>query len=337
MSVRVAVDAMGGDHAPETIVHGACRALDCDPDLRVVLVGQRERIAPLIFGDRKHEAGDRIEIVHAGEVVEMHEAPVEALRGKKDSSLMTLARLGAAGEVDAVVSAGNTGAFVAACQLKMRPLSCVDRPGVAVTIPAFHGPFVVCDVGANIQAKARHLYEYAVMASLYAEQVLKIKEPRVGVLSVGEESEKGTRLVKQTHELIEADGQIRFVGNVEGRDLFNDRCDVAVCDGFVGNIVLKLIEGLAEGLFRTLSNEVHEEAEDVRSGMEAALTRVWKRHDYGEYGGAPLLGIDGVSIVCHGRSDERAICNAVLAAKRFVALKFNESITARLSDAVLQG
>lgn len=335
MAVRIAVDAMGGDHAPRAILEGAITALREDGDLRLLLTGRREVIEPFLADAA--DARGRAEIVHAADVIGMDDPPVEALRARKDSSLAAVARLAAQGEADAAISAGNTGAFAAACQLKMRPLPCVDRPGIAVTIPAFHGPFVICDVGANIQAKPRHLYEYGVMASEYARMILGIAAPRVGVLSVGEESEKGTRLVRQTHELLEADAGIRFIGNVEGRDLFNDRCDVAVCDGFVGNVILKLVEGLAEGLFRTLAHEVREEPDGARERMQATLERVWKRHDYSEYGGAPLLGINGVSVVCHGRSERRAIANAIKAAKRFVALGFKERVIERLSGAALRG
>lgn len=335
--VRIAIDAMGGDHAPHAIVRGALLAGHEDPDIELILVGQREVIEPLLAESDLVGMGARLRQVHAPQVIGMDESPVEALRQKKDSSLSVLARLAATREVDAVISAGNTGAFAAACQVRMRPLPCIDRPGVAVTIPGFHGPFVLCDVGANIQARPRHLYEYAVMASVYAREVLGIAEPRVGVLSVGEESEKGTRLVREAHDLIEADDRLRFIGNVEGRDLFCDRCDVAVCDGFVGNIVLKLIEGLAEGLFKILAREVGEESDEARQRMQVALENVRRRHDYAEYGGAPLLGIDGVSIVCHGRSDATAIRNAVRAAKRFIAVRFTDIISARFTAVGAQG
>jgi glycerol-3-phosphate acyltransferase PlsX len=241
-----------------------------------------------------------------------------------------MAELAASGEVDAVLSAGNTGACAAACQLKLRPLPCVTRPGIAVTIPSFHGPFVLCDVGANIQARPRHLYEYAVMATLYAERVLGIENPRVALMSIGEESTKGTELVKETHELLKKDPLMNFVGNAEGQDLFEDRCDVAICDGFVGNIVLKFVEGLAEGLFRTIAREFDDEAPGLKERFNGALERVSSRHDYSRYGGAPLLGVDGVCIICHGRSNQEAVRNAVAAATRFVNEKFTDAVTARL-------
>jgi len=331
MPVRIAVDAMGGDHAPQAIVRGAVQALSDDSDIELVLVGNEARITDELASPKNNDRPDRLRIVHASQVVGMDEPPVEALKSKRDSSIVRMVELAARGEVDAVISAGNTGAAVAVCQLKLKPLPFITRPGIAVTIPSFHGPFVLCDVGANIQAKPRHLYEYAVMATLYAQRVLGIEQPRVALMSIGEESGKGTGLVKQTSELLRNDPAINFVGNAEGRDLFENHCDVAICDGFVGNIVLKFVEGLAEGLFRTIAREFEGEAPDLQAKFNGALDRVWRRHDYSRYGGAPLLGVDGVCIICHGRSNDFAIRNAVKAARRFVQQRFNEAIAARLS------
>ena len=330
MAVRVAVDAMGGDHAPRVTVQGATQALADFADLEVILVGDQARIEKELTACDPGVIRKRVSIVHASQVVGMDEAPVEALKAKRDSSLHRMVELAISGEADAVLSAGNTGATAAICQLKLRPLRCVTRPGIAVTIPTFHGPFVLCDVGANIQAKARHLYEYAVMAALYAERVVGIKAPRVALISTGEESGKGTGLVKQTHELLRNDDTINFVGNAEGRELFENRCDVAICDGFVGNIVLKFVEGLAEGLVRTIGREIDDEPVDLRDRFHAALDRVWARHDYSRYGGAPLLGINGVCVICHGRSNEVAVRNAVRVARSFVDCNFNELIVSRL-------
>lgn len=334
MGPRIALDAMGGDNAPGAIVRGAVEALAGDETLRLVLVGDEQRIlAELegLDGDR-----DRIRIVHTTEVIEMGEAPVEALRHKKDSSILRLAKLAVAGEVDAVLSAGNTGAFAAACQLKMRSLPGVIRPGIAVVIPSFHGPFVLCDCGANIQAKAAHLHQYGVMASLYAEKVLGIERPRVALLSVGEESAKGTTVVKQAHGLLEEDDRLNFVGNAEGRELFQNVCDVALCDGFVGNLMLKFVEGIAEGFLHTIRREADELIDDpsAREVFQSALQRVWSRHDYSEYGGAPLLGVQGACIICHGRSNERAIRNAVRVARQFLLQGLNEAIIERLGSEV---
>ncbi len=333
MSFRIAVDAMGGDHAPEAVVRGAIDALSDSDEIELILVGDEPRIHDLLSssngGGSVNGWAERVRVLHASETIGMGESPVEALRRKKDSSLLRVAQLGADREADAVLSAGNTGAYAAACQLKMRPLSCISRPGIAVTIPTLYGPFVLCDVGANIYAKPHHLYEYAVMASLYAEQLLSIESPRVALLSIGEESLKGTELVRQAHALLKADDRIRFVGNLEGRELFNDFCDVAVCDGFVGNIILKLAEGLSEGLFRMFESEINSLGEKVASDFAALFKSVRSRHDYSEYGGAPLLGVDGTCIICHGCSNELAIKNAVLTAHRFRRLGFNEAIVNR--------
>jgi glycerol-3-phosphate acyltransferase PlsX len=335
MAARIALDAMGGDNAPGAIVRGAVEAVAADDDVVVVLVGREEVIHEEIR--RCGGMPERIEVVHASQVVDMDETPTEALRQKKDSSLMVMARLAADRQVDAIISAGNTGACAAAAQLRMRPLRCISRPGIAVALPTFHGPVVLCDVGANIQAKAHHLYEYAVMATLYAEEVVGIDTPRVGLVSIGEENRKGTEVVKQSHDLLMGDPRINFVGNVEGRELFQNRCEVAISDGFVGNILLKFIEGLSEALFKTISAEFRDEEPAAKERFDGALQRVWARHDYSEYGGAPLLGVDGVCIICHGRSGERAIRNAVKAAAAFLKHKINESIVARLGDAKVAG
>jgi phosphate acyltransferase len=330
VTCRIAVDAMGGDHAPDAVVRGAVEAMRLDDEIELHLVGDEDRIGECLSS--ANGACDRVRVVHASQAIGMDEHPVESLRRKKDSSLLQMAMLAAHGKVDAVVSAGNSGAYAAACQLKLRPLSCISRPGIAVTIPTYHGPFILCDAGANIHARPQHLYEYAVMASLYAEIVLEVEAPRVALLSIGEETAKGTDLIRQTHDILTADDRIRFVGNLEGRDLFANLCDVAVCDGFVGNIVLKLAEGLAEGLFDTITREVESIAPDLSGRLGEALAQVRSRHDYSEYGGAPLLGMDGTCIICHGRSDDRAIRNAVITAKRFFGLGFNQSILARFNN-----
>jgi glycerol-3-phosphate acyltransferase PlsX len=219
----------------------------------------------------------------------------------------------------------------------MRPLACVTRPGIAVTMPTFHGPVVLCDVGANIQAKPQHLYEYAVLATTYSQKVLGVRDPRVGLVSIGEEDRKGTEIVKLTHEALRADPSIRFVGNVEGGELFSGRCEVAVCDGFVGNVMLKFIEGLSEDLFKTINREFEELDPGLRTKFERTIQGVWAKHDYSEYGGAPLLGIDGVCIICHGRSEERAIRNAVKAACKFLQHGFNDAVVGRLGQARVAG
>ncbi len=331
MTIRVALDAMGGDLAPRAIIAGGLQSLASDPLLELTLVGDEDCIHAELEDFGADRGNDRLHIVHASQVVAMDAAPIEALRAFPDSSLVKMIELAGHGDVDAVISAGNTGAFAAAAQLKLKPLHGVTRPGIAVAVPAYHGPFVLCDVGANIQAKPRHLFEYAIMASLYAEVVLGIDRPRVALMSIGEESGKGTSLIKETHALLLHEPSVNFVGNAEGRELFLNKCDVAICDGFIGNIVLKFVEGLAEGLFQTISREIKDEDLIDYDRVAKALDRVWKQHDYSRYGGAPLLGINGACVICHGRSNDVAISHAITAARRFVDQRLNEAIVARLA------
>ncbi len=308
--MRIGMDAMGGDFAPREIVRGALAGLRyLAADDQVVLYGPRE-----VVEAECREAGladPRIRVQHAPQVIGMDEPPVEALRAKKQSSLVQMALDAAGGELDAVISAGNTGAFAAAAQLKIGALEGVSRPGIAVVMPTFHGPVLVCDVGANVAPKPHHLDEYARMCQVYAQRILRVQEPRIGLISIGEESAKGNVLVKEAGKIIKADPALRFVGNIEGRDIFAGECDIAICDGFVGNVILKLTEGLAEGLFKTIVNEIKEESQELLPHFEPIVSRIWKRHDFAEYGGAPLLGIRKLVIICHGRSDAKALGNAV--------------------------
>lgn len=328
--MRIAVDAMGGDHAPEEIVRGALDGLAfLGENDELVLVGREDDIRRFL-----PESGlpPRVRIIHAPEVIEMDDSPVEALKAKRNSSLGVMAKLASEKQLDAVISAGNTGAFVAACQLKMRTVGSVQRPGIAVVLPSFSGPLTVCDVGANVAPKPTHLLQYAQMASAYAECVLKIKNPRVGLISIGGEDVKGNPLVKRTNELMRKDTSIRFIGNVEGREVFSGACEVAVSDGFVGNVVLKLTEGLATGLLRIISREVHQMSPEMAQRLEPVFQEIWRKHDYSEYGGAPLLGVDGTCIICHGSSDHRAIKNAVRISVEFIRTELNKVIASRLTE-----
>jgi glycerol-3-phosphate acyltransferase PlsX len=329
--MRIAIDAMGGDHAPDEIIHGAIegRAFLGDGD-QIVLYGREDVVAAGLTGEASDDP--RITIEHAPDVIEMHEAPVDALKQKRGSSIVLMAKHAAEGKVDAVISAGNTGAFAAACQLKMRTLGGVQRPGIAVVLPSFAGPLTVCDAGANVAPKPLHLLQYAKMATAYAEYVLKIPSPRVGLLSIGGEDVKGSPLVKQTNELLKGDKSINFVGNVEGRELFSGACEVAVCDGFVGNVVLKLTEGVAEGLMRIIARDVAAESKELAKRLDPIFKSIWQRHDYSEYGGAPLLGVAGSCIICHGSSDRRAIKNAVRIAVDLNHSHLNDVITERLAE-----
>jgi glycerol-3-phosphate acyltransferase PlsX len=304
------MDAMGGDYAPREVIRGAQAGLRFlgEKD-QLVLYGQRE----LVEGQCREEGvtDPRVVMVDCPEVIQMGDPPVEAMRQKRNSSIVRMAVDAAAGEVDAAISAGNTGAFAAACQLKIGPIKGVTRPGIAVIMPTFHGPVVVCDVGANTTPKPHHLYEYAHICLCYARMVLGHEKPRIGLISIGEEEGKGNPLVKEAGALIRQDSALDFVGNLEGRDIFGGACEIAVCDGFVGNVILKLTEGLAEGLFKTIVQEIREEGQDLVSKFNPIVDRIWKRHDFAEYGGAPLLGINSAAVICHGRSDRRALANAV--------------------------
>jgi len=230
---------------------------------------------------------------------------VDAIRGKPKASINVMCDLVKKGEADVAISAGNTGACVAAAQLKMRTLPGVSRPGIAVILPTFHGPVVICDVGANPEPKPKHLEQYAMMAGAYASAICGIENPRVGLLSIGEEDAKGNSLTKESRKLMRDEPQINFIGNIEGRDLFKGAVDVVVCDGFVGNIILKFTEGIAEGLFQTIMAELAEFAPDLLEQFKPVMKKIYHKHDWQEYGGAPLLGVGGYCLICHGRSDSR--------------------------------
>jgi glycerol-3-phosphate acyltransferase PlsX len=330
--VRIGIDAMGGDRAPVEEVKGALAARKLlSKDDRLVLIGREDAVRKQLEGADGWQ--DFIEIRHAAQVIGMDESPVETLRTKPDSSLAVMAQMHADGEIDACISAGNTGACVAAAQMRLRRLPGVHRPGIAIIIPTFHGPVAMCDVGANVACRPQHLHQYGVMASVYVQAICGIKSPRVGILSIGEEDAKGNELVKATRELMKADKNINFIGNVEGRDIFRGTCDVVVCDGFVGNVVLKLMEGMAEGLVRTFLGELAATLPDQVAAIKKASQKVGVKYDFNEYGGAPLLGVGGTCIICHGASDYRGIMNAVRVAKDFTLYHANEQIVKLLSQA----
>ena len=325
--MRIALDAVGGDHAPREIILGVANGLTyLKPDDEVYLYGPQEVVEAECAACELNDP--RINIRHCPSVIEMNEPPIEALRAKRDSSIVRMAAAAGKGKLDAIISAGNTGAFAAACQLRIKPIKGVTRPGIAVVMPTFHGPVIICDVGANVTPKPRHLYEYARMSAIYARRILGIDAPRVGLVSIGEEEGKGNQLVKEAGRLIKADPELQFVGNVEGRDVFGGSGHVFVCDGFVGNVILKLIEGLAEGLFKTIVREIRDEGEELAEAFAPVVERIWKRHDFQEYGGAPLLGINSIAVICHGRSDRRAISNAIRVATEGV----NSNITALIAQ-----
>lgn len=328
--MRIGIDAMGSDRSPGVEVAGAlaARSFLAEGD-RIVLIGDERAV-----GEHLAESDDWssfIDVCHADEVIGMDESPVEALRAKPESSIAVLAQMHADGEVDACISAGNTGAFVAAAQMRLRRLRGVHRPGIAILTPTFQGPVAVCDVGANVSCRPSHLQQYGVMSSVYLTALRGVENPRVGLLSIGEEDAKGNPLVKEARELMKADKAQNFIGNVEGRDLFRGVCDVLVCDGFVGNVVLKLIEGMSEGVLRGLVGELIASMPDHAPAIKAAGMGVMSKYDYNEYGGAPLLGVGGTCLICHGASDFRGIMHAVGGARALVSHHVNERITELLS------
>lgn len=329
--MRIAIDAMGGDDAPEPIVEGALAALKADPELQLVLVGDQPRIEPLAA--QAPDAASRIEFDHTTEVVEMHESPAKALRGKPNSSINRCWALLAKGRVEGLVSAGNTGAVVAGGLATRRFLKGVQRPGIAVTMPSPSGWSVMLDVGANVAPKPEHLFQYAVMGGIFARQILNKPDPTFGLLNVGSEEAKGTGLAKQTAQLFTASAlRSQFKGNIEGRDVLRGLVDVIVCDGFVGNIVLKCCEGMVDFMMKQVSEMLNGSLTTEKELAKKSLYELYAKYHYSNFGGAPLLGIDGVCLICHGSSDSRAICNAIKAAKRYNAV--NRQIVGELEQAL---
>lgn len=317
---------MGGDHGHEELITGALLAVE-QTDLCVSLVGDEgllhkhlETLAP----DKK--AGSRIKIVHSSQVIGMNEYPVDAVRKKKDASVMVAFDLVRRGEADAAVSAGNSGATMAAAVRKLGRLGSISRPGIASFFPTLKKPVVLMDIGANVDCRAHHLFQFAIMASAFA-RVNDVDNPRVGLLTIGEETGKGNSLVKETYPLLEK-SSLNFIGNVEGRDVFQGNVDVIVCDGFVGNICLKVSEGLAEAAMQMLRDEILKSFSAKIGYLLArhAFRSFRKRVDYAEYGGAPLLGVNGIGIICHGTSSAQAIKNAILEAAKMVKRNINRDI-----------
>jgi len=334
--LKIAVDAMGGDYGPAVIVEGAVAAVR-EYDASVILVGDKAAIERELIRCKAH--GLAPEVRHASQVVGMGESPSQALRRKRDSSLRVAADLVRDGEAAAFVSAGNTGAALAIAMFVVGVLPGVDRPAIAAVLPNLRGFTVLLDAGANVDPKPKHLEQFAVMGHVYARDILGYANPRVGLLSVGEEEGKGNDLTKEAYDELK-NSSLNFVGNVEGRDIYNGRCDVVVTDGFTGNVALKISESLAEMLGSMIKEEL---TRDLRSKLGAALSmrafdRFKKRVDYTEMGGAPLLGINGAAIVCHGASPVKAIKNAVRVAREWATADLNQHIKAALeAEAAREG
>lgn len=326
--MKVAVDAMGGDYAPREIVLGAiaaCRELDAE----VILVGREEELAR----ELKEQAvsGLKLEVYPASEIIAMDEHPANAVKKKKDSSLVVANRLVKEGSAVAVISAGNTGAAMTASLLTVGRIKGIKRPAIASPLPTNRGVSVLIDAGANADCEPDNLAQFALMGSVYAERVLGIPTPRVGLLNIGEEETKGNKLSSEAHQLLKA-GKLNFIGNIEGKDIPQGVCDVIVCDGFVGNIVLKLSEGLAFALVDQLKKAILAGFLSKIGGLliKSAFRDLKSKMDYSEYGGAPLLGIDGISIISHGRSNAKAIKNAIRAALKAA----DQGIIAKIATAV---
>lgn len=329
MAQHIALDAMAGDLGPEEMVAGAILAARAT-DLEITLLGDEERLRAILTAQNYTSA--RIHLVHTTQVVEMDESPFDAIRKKKDSSIVRAFTLHREGKVDAVVSAGNSGATMAAAIKLLGRLEHVSRPGIAGIFPTLKGPVVMMDVGANVDCRPQHLFQFAVMASAFSQVLFDTSQPRVGLLSIGEEGGKGNILVKKSHELLQQ-SSLNYIGNVEGRDTFQGDVDVIVCDGFVGNVCLKLSEGLAEAVMGMLGEEISKSFKAKLGYLLAkdAFVSFKKRVDYAEYGGAPLLGLRGNGIVCHGRSNAKAIMNAIRVASEMAKNKVNDRILQLLS------
>src|SRR6266568_324298 len=328
--VRIALDAMGGDHAPQEIVKGALLAAAEYP-IEVLLVGQEEVVRKELAA-----AGEttprNIEIVDAREVVEMDDTAVAPLRRKRNSSVRVCANLVAEGRADAFVSAGNTGATWTSARAVMGMIEGVSRPALAAILPNANDHTLLLDVGANVDAKPNHLREFAVMGHFYAQMVFGIEAPRVGLLSIGEEEGKGNELTKEVFRVLKETG-LNFIGNVEGRDIYNGNADVVVCDGFIGNVVLKASEALGEMVSTLLRAEM---TRSIQRKVGALLAKngfagLKRRMDYSEYGGAPLLGVKGGCIVCHGRSNAKAIKNAIRVARSFALNRIDQKIRTKIN------
>jgi glycerol-3-phosphate acyltransferase PlsX len=330
-SCRIAVDAMGGDHAPREIVRGALLAAAESP-VDIILVG-REEVVREQLRELGAPANARIEIVDAREVVEMEDTALAPLRRKRNSSVRICANLVGEGKADAMVSAGHTGAAMTSAYKVLGTIEGVSRPALAAIVPSMKGHTVLLDVGANVDTKPSQLREFAVMGHFYAQMIFGHEAPRVGLLSIGEEEGKGNELTKETFRVLKETG-LNFMGNAEGRDIYNGNADVIVCDGFIGNVVLKASEALGEFVSRTMREELTKSLKRKAGALLAkgAFDGLKKRMDYSEYGGAPLLGVRGGCIVCHGRSSAKAIKNAIHVAREFALNRIDQKIQKSVAD-----
>jgi len=327
--MKVALDAMGGDYAPEVTIAGAIEAVS-EYDVEVILVGERQRLSQSL--KEKRYPSERISLFHASEVIAMHESPSVAIRKKRDSSIWKAVELIKKGEADAVVSAGHSGVAMATSLFLLGKVPNVDRPAIAASMPSLTRYFVLIDAGANVDSKPENLLQFAHMGNAYYKAIFNAPSPRIALLSIGEEDTKGNELTKEAFKYLKG-ADFHFIGNIEGKDVFTGAADVIVCDGFIGNIVLKVSEGLAEVILKMLKMEVA----NLKRGrigylmLKPAIRNFKKRTDYSEYGGAPLLGINGTCIISHGRSSARAIKNAIKVAAEMARKKVHETIAINLN------
>jgi glycerol-3-phosphate acyltransferase PlsX len=328
--IRIAVDGMGSDNAPHSEIEGAIQAAR-EYNVQVILVGKESLLQPLL--KEKGGEGLPIEIRNASQVIAMDEPPAAAMRRKRDSSVRVAADLVREGYASGIVSAGNTGAVMAISKMVIGVVPGVDRPALATVLPTLVGHAVLLDVGANVECKPNQLVQFAIMGHLFSKKIVGVANPRVGLMSVGEEESKGNDLTKEVHKTLK-ETHLNFIGNVEGRDIYNGRADVIVCDGFTGNVALKTSEGLIEAVLKLLKDEL---SSNLQAKVGALLSkqsfmRLKKKLDYSEYGGAPLIGLRGVSIICHGRSSGNAIKNAIRVAKEFAENQVNAKLEAELAQ-----
>jgi glycerol-3-phosphate acyltransferase PlsX len=329
--MKIALDAMGGDYAPAVTIEGAIETVNNFQDIDIILVGDEPALTREL--DSKRFPPNRITIKHASQVVRMDESPASAIRRKKDSSIRRGIELVKSGEADGFVSAGHSGVVMATALLVLGVSEAVDRPAIAAIMPTLKLPFVLIDAGANLRCKPENLLQFALMGSTYCRFVLGREEPRVALVSTGEEDSKGNELTRETFKLLK-EADLNFIGNLDGKDIFTGDADVIVCDGFTGNVILKTSEGLADAIIRMLKREIA----GLTSGrigyllLKPALRNFKKKTDYDEYGGAPLLGIQGTCIISHGRSTAKAIRNAVKVASEFSQKKVYGIISSAIED-----
>lgn len=329
--MRIALDAMGGDFAPAVNVEGAIDTLNESKDIEIILVGDEDSIKKELSA--KKYPSNRLRIKHASQTVGMGEPALAAVRKKRDSSIKRAIELVRNNEADAAVSAGHSGAVMATARLMLGASRGVDRPAIATVMPTLKGQFILIDAGANVDCNPANLLQFALMGDAYCKAMMGIPEPKIGLLSIGEEDTKGNLLTKEAFKLLKDSG-LNFIGNIEGKDVFFGNADVVVCDGFIGNIVLKTSEGLADAILKMLKREIS----DVATGklgyllMKPALRNFRKKTDYAEYGGAPLLGISGTCIISHGRSSSKAIRNAIKVADEFSRKKVYETIAEEINS-----